>query len=227
VIKNFLAPLAVAVLLVVALTPAQSSAFQLTASNLSGFVAYDSQYDVVNRFGLDPRLSYEATGQNFNFAAGLSFTFHYMPKYPTINDVTGNPTEDWLWTLETRNISFPGEHGFAVPDVALRHTGSYADLMSGINWASHQLDQYGIEGCYYFDYEMLDNRIGVGTLSLGAWVDNELIPMHMPESFIMGGEADGSLSLTAEPVPEPATMLLFGGGLAGVAVWRRRRRARK
>ena len=30
--------------------------------------------------------------------------------------------------------------------------------------------------------------------------------------------------LTSSPVPEPATLLLFGSGLVGLGVWRRRKR---
>ena len=215
-----------ALLLVLALMPSQTSAFQLTASDMSGYVAYDRDHDVVNRYSLDPRLSYENTGRHFNVAAGITFGFDYNPSYPSAYDVIGNPTMDWRWTLESKNLRIVNSP-YSLPDITLSHTGSYADLLAGVDWASDQLDRWNIEGCYFLDYEMTSETSGVATLSLGAWVNDCLIPGCLPNHFIAAGAMNGDLSLTTEPVPEPATMLLFSGGLAGVAAWRRRRQLSK
>lgn len=45
--------------------------------------------------------------------------------------------------------------------------------------------------------------------------------------YYQGEVEEYNLTVSRDPVPEPATMLLFGTGLAGLAGWRRRKTAKK
>lgn len=213
--------LALAVLGLWCLAPGSASAFQVTATNFEGFWAVDPGGDVVNTFGLGAT-PLGATGMDYHLAGGVEFDFSYDPAYPSLPDVISNPDTDWLWTVGISNIDIPwyGTH----PDVSFSHPASYNDLLSGAGFVQGKLDDWNIDGCYFLDYDL---QTGHGSLLFGASVPDNLIPDCWTEPAYGQFDSDLAISVRAdeigEPVPEPATMLLFGMGLAGYGVIRRRK----
>ena len=230
------------------LFPRTADAFTLTASDFDGYLAYDRGGDVIGRYGLDPRFSYDNTGKHFNTAAGMDFSFSYDPSAPSLNDIMANPNTRYRWSVELSGLEWPH---LPAPSMENRILSGFRDGESfGGLTASHNLPSlsfssvasfnemkqaagtawsvftgfFPTEGCYLMD---LDWMTGTGTLSMAANIDYGPLGMIMPKHFMGDFASDAQLTVTASPVPEPLTMILFGTGLAGIGLVRRRKHAVK
>ncbi len=205
--------------------PTSASAFSFTANNFSGYLAYDAGGDVIGTYGLDPRFSYENTGMYFNTAAALYFDFTYVPTYPSIEDIMENPSQDWLWTISVSNLTLPWEEE-PLPDIVFSHKASFNDIQEGAELAYELFeDNFPLDIYYNFDYTFTGPGTGSAALTMATNINPDMLPGCVPDQFISPFESDASITVTAEPVPEPISLVLFGAGMAGVGLLRRRKKA--
>lgn len=240
-VSLFLTVLAVGSLLF----PRTADAFTLTASDFDGYLAYDRGGDVISRFGLDPRFSYDNSGQRFNTAAGMDFSFNYDPSTPSLNDIMADPNTKYRWRVELSGLEWPNlptsnlenkvRSGFKdgsapalstsrqLPGLSFTSVASFNDMKqsAGSAWSVFT-GFFPTEGCYLMD---LDWTTGTGSLSMAANIDYGPLGMLMPKKFMRDFASDAQLTVSASPVPEPLTMVLFGTGLAGIGLVRRRKNA--
>jgi hypothetical protein len=160
----------------------------------------------------------------FNSAAYMTFSFTYDPVYPSIQDVMNNPTTKWDWSVNVTGAENPWS-GADLPDVNAGACLSYNDILSGVSWADQMLnDLFDFDGYYLFDYSFTSPNTGNATLSLAGNVDLSEWARCLPPAYMTGFESDLTATVAAQPVPEPISLTLFGVGLAGIGVMRRKRR---
>jgi hypothetical protein len=129
-------------------------------------------------------------------SSGVDFTFAYQTTYP------GN-----------QNLPSGNTIGFAADSYA---DGEPPVAQNGIDTAAEYLKIVFDYGSGY-NFDSVINAINSGGLRIGLHVQ------AIEKTDTYGGYSD---SYVNTPVPEPATMLLFGTGLAGLAgIARRRKKA--
>lgn len=221
--NRFVCLLVAAAVITIAALPSGSQAFVLTSTDFSGVLAYESNGTVIESFGLDSRFA----GQGFNTAAAINFAFNYDPSSPSIADIMATPNKPYRWTVGLSNLEDPW-FGRPLPDISLTGTASYSQLMGGASHAWDVFDaHFPTEGAYFLDYSFTSPTSGFGTLALAANIDFGQMGQCLPDQWMTQLNSDAELTLAAQPVPEPITFVLFGAGLAGVGLVRRRKAAQK
>ncbi len=229
--KRTFVGLVAGVALLIVLLPLEGSAFTLTGTNINGFVAWDRGGDVVETFDLDPRLGVEATGRQFNFAAGLMFDVTYDPTYPGIHDVVAEPEHKWLVTGSVSGLHLPwSDHPL---DLEFSHPASYGDFLGAAHHLSSFVHPHLPQDLYYAcDVTWTSATTAIASFGLAGNLDPACLPYGTPDQFYHQFHSDAEFRLSVDPydgdvpqdpIPEPMTMLLFGAGLAGLGVIRRKR----
>lgn len=136
----------------------------------------------------------------------------------------GNETKATFSFTGLGNGWTEGSMWFDMADFQATQFGAVSVTYNNIiqNWAFD--DGYPSTKVHFFDLEqnVLDSINSLGSLTIV--IDRNDSRDYYGFDYAMLSDRTGAN--TVAPVPEPSTMLLFGGGLAGLVFWRRKQQSK-
>jgi hypothetical protein len=135
---------------------------------------------------------------------------------------TGNTTNQWVVALGTAGLYVADTSDPSVPDNSCHTTCGYFDTDATASIKTSPLMSIPTGKAVGWNYVQLTLTADATTdvLSFLAWGDKGNTTNLPPIAFLSGVDSPAGLGA----VPEPASLALFGVGLAGLAAVRRRRR---